>query len=299
MSSLYADMQVAACPLLMPYRQKAERAGGMSLDPTKLMGAAHTLCAFFDQVLALEPSVLDRFSAVQWAHLTVAVILMVKLSFPVDTCPLFDAAQARSTLQSGAYLEKLCADPPPESGDADKTGTASGRGAVRGKSSDSGQEGTTTSTSKTSNTPDKTWNSNIAAAFRIILRKVKAKFDKRVAAAEAKAAAEETSALRGCPFLDGSLTEYIPLWEGQTGIGHYPSLSGSDPSSSQYWGGTGNAFETTGVDGAASQQPSYAARLDTPVFHDLWATMTQGWAADDSILNLSMDSNDADNYGSF
>ncbi|KAK7917118.1 hypothetical protein PG985_010726, partial [Apiospora marii] len=295
MSSLYADMQVAACPLLMPHRQKAEKPDAMSLDPTKLMGTAHTLCEFLDQVLTLEPSVLDRFSAVEWAHLTVAVILVVKLSFPVETCPLFDAAQARSALQSGAYLEKLCVDPPPENGDsaAHKSRTASGRGAVRGKSSDGGQDGKTTIT-------DKAGNNNIAAAFRIILRKVKAKYDRRVAAVEAKVAAEETRALRGCPFLDGSLTEYIPLWEGQTSIGHYSSLSGSASSSSQHhWGGTGNVLGTIGVDGAASQQSSSATRLDTPIFHDLWATMTQGWAADDSMPNLSMDEHDADNFGPF
>lgn len=295
MSSLYADMQVVACTLMTPHRPKAERADDMPLDPTKLMGAAHTLCAFFDQVLALEPSVLERFSAVEWAHLTIAVILVLKLSFPVDTCPLFEAAQARSALQAGAYLEKLCADPPAQN-DADKSKTASGRGAVRGKSSNNTQDVKTTT--------DKTGNNNIAAAFRIILRKVKAKFDRRVAAAEAKAAAEETRALHRCPFLDGSLTEYIPLWEGQTILGNYSSLSGSASSSSQYhWGGgTGNAFGAMGVDGAASQQqqpPSTATRLDMPVFHDLWATMTQSWAVDDSMPNLNLDSNDADNFGTF
>ncbi|KAK8102785.1 hypothetical protein PG984_015931, partial [Apiospora sp. TS-2023a] len=290
MSSLYADMQVAACPLLMAHRQKAER---MPLDPTKLMGAVHTLCTFFDQVLALEPSMLDRFSALEWAHLTVAVILVIKLSFPGDACPLFDAAQARSVLQAGAYLEKLCADPPPED-KTDKSKMASGKGAARGKSNNSGQDVKSTSTS------DKTGNNNIAAAFRIILRKVKAKFDKRVTAAEAKVAAEETRALRGCPFLDGSLTEYIPLWEGQSSIGTYSSLNGSVSSSSQYhWGGTGHAFGTMGVDAAASQQPSSTNQLDTPVFHDLWATMTQGWAADDSMPNLNLDGNDADHFGPF
>ncbi|KAK8024118.1 hypothetical protein PG993_012184 [Apiospora rasikravindrae] len=276
MSNLYADMQVVACPLLSPHRPKAQRAGGMPLDPVKLMGAAHKLCAFLDVVLALTPSELDRLSAVEWGHLIVAVILMLKLALPVDGCPLYDAAHARSTLQFGAYLERMCADPPLEN----DAGTA----AVRGKSGNA--------------SPDKTGN-NIAAAFRIILRKVKVKFDRRVAAAEASAA-EETRAMRGCPFFDGSLTDYIPLWEGQTSIGNYSSLSGSSSSSSQLQlDGNGNIIGLMGIDDATLQQSSSSSRLETPVFHDLWATMTQGWAADDNLTNLAMDTNDAEGYGHF
>ncbi|KAK8070966.1 hypothetical protein PG997_011169 [Apiospora hydei] len=295
MASLSADMQVAACPLMTPHRPKAERAGGMPLDPVKLMGAAHTWCAFLDLVVALTPSELDRFSAVEWGHLIVAVILVLKLAFPVDTCPLFDAAHARNTLQFGAYLEKLCADPPPEN-DVDKPRTATGRGAARGKSRNGSQD--TMTTSKNNGNAERSGN-NITAAFRIILRKVKAKFDRRVAAAEAKVAAEETRAMRGCPFFDGSLTDYIPLWEGQTSIGNYSSLSGSSSSSSQLQlDGNGNIIGMLGMDGTAVQQPS-SFRLDTPVFHDLWATMTQGWAADDSLPNLTMDTNDAEDFGHF
>ncbi|KAK7946623.1 uncharacterized protein PG986_010944 [Apiospora aurea] len=293
MASLSADMRVAASPLMTPHRTKPERAGGMPLDPVKLMGAAHTWCTFLDLVLALTPSELDRFSAVEWGHLIVAVILVLKLAFPVETCPLFDAAHARSTLQFGAYLEKMCADPPPEN-DVDKPRTATGRGAARGKSSNGSQD-----TSKNNGNTERSGN-NITAAFRIILRKVKAKFDRRVAAAEAKVAAEETRAMRGCPFFDGSLTDYIPLWEGQTSIGNYSSLSGSSSSSSQLQlDGNGNVVGMLGMDGTAVQQPSSSFRLDTPVFHDLWATVTQGWAADDSLPNLTMDTNDAEDFGHF
>ncbi|KAK8073774.1 hypothetical protein PG994_004673 [Apiospora phragmitis] len=295
MSSLYADMQVVVCPLMRPPRPKAETAGGMPLDHTKLMGAAHTLRTFLDQVLALTPSDLDRFSAVEWGNLIVAVILVLKLSFPLDIYPLFDSAHARTTLHFGAYLERMCAEPPPEN-DMEKSRTT-GKGAIRGKSNNGGPDATIT-TKRNGNTV-KTGN-NIAAAFRVVLRRVKAKFDRRVAAAEAKVAAEETRAMRRCPFFDGSLTEYIPLWEGQTSIGNYSSLSGvsSSSSSSQYQlGANGNLIGMMGMDGAALQQPS--SRLDTPVTYDLWATMTQGWAADDNLPDLSMDNNDAENFGHF
>lgn len=260
MFSLYAGINVTACPLMTPQRSKFGKAGTMPVDPVRLMGAAHMLGAFFDQVLALTTSELDRLSAMEWGQLIVAVALGLRLSFPVDECPLFDAAQVRSSLQLGSYLEKMSADPlPPENGVDTKS------------------------------------KNNIAAAFRIILRKIKAKYDRGVAT-------EEMRALRGCPFLDGSLTDYIPLWEGQTSDGNYSPFSGSSASYSQaaapkcnnLAGETSDAVGAMGMDGAAS-----SSQLDPPMFHDLWATMTQGWAAGDSVPNLGMGDNNAGDFGLF
>ncbi|KAK8005256.1 hypothetical protein PG990_011293 [Apiospora arundinis] len=296
MSSLYADLQVAACPLMTAQRPKTGRAGTMPLDPVRLMGAVHIVCAFFEQVLALTASELDNLSAVEWGHLIVAVSLVLRLSFPVDGCPLFDAARARSTFQSGAYLEKMCADPspspPPEGGVNSNDNNNNNNTAAIGK----GGLGTS-------------MNSNIAAAFRIVLRKVKAKFDRGVAAAEAKVAAEEMRAMRGCPFFDGSLTDYIPLWEGQTTIGSYsslsavPSTSSTHAAASQYRhvaaGSSGAAIEMMGINSAAAAAASSSSQLDSAMFHDLWATMTQGWAADDDVQDLGLDTNDTENFGHF
>ncbi|KAK6839679.1 hypothetical protein PG987_005545 [Apiospora arundinis] len=108
-------------------------------------------------------------------------------------------------------------------------------------------------------------NSNIAAAFRIVLRKVKAKFDRGVAAAEAKIAAEEMRAM------------------------HRHVAAGS----------SGVAIETMGINSAAAAAASSSSQLDSEMFHDLWATMTQGWAADDDVQDLGLDTNDTENFGHF
>lgn len=90
------------------------------------------------------------------------------------------------------------------------------------------------------------------SAGRVVLNVLKEKYERRVASLEEAAAAAEAVApsvgIQACPMFDHSMEPYIAAWD--TGFG---------------------------VDAAV---PPVTERLDDqqPVFHDLWATMTMGWA---------------------
>ena len=90
------------------------------------------------------------------------------------------------------------------------------------------------------------------SASRVVLRVVKTKFDRRVDLANMRDAATSVAG-HGCPMLDGSLDQYFPLWDaGLSAVGTTTTTTTTTPAA------------TTGG--------------NKPVFHDLWATMTMGWA---------------------
>ncbi|KAH7304993.1 hypothetical protein B0I35DRAFT_454508 [Stachybotrys elegans] len=97
---------------------------------------------------------------------------------------------------------------------------------------------------------------DVLSATRVVLRVVLDKYERRVADEEAVQAMSMGPAI-GCPMIDGSLDSYIPCWD--------IDLTASGPS------------PTTAVPKAPGDQQ---------VFHDLWATMTLGWAQDDNMLNV-------------
>lgn len=223
---------------IMPRGRKAKESPP---DPAVLMATTHPLRAFFDFVVSLTTRELVLLSIADWSRIVVCVILALRLSLPIDVCPGFDAAQARQILDFGSYLERLCQDP------ADKA----------------------TAQSKKTDT---------CTAFRVVLRSVKNRFDKRVAAAEAAALAAEVLAAesrgtRGCPMFDGSLDKYIALWDG-SGVPVPSSYATSQTETSS--GPLTDNFHTT---------PPAPEETKPLVFHDLWATMTMGWAEED-MLNL-------------
>ncbi|KAI5464219.1 hypothetical protein BGZ63DRAFT_481573 [Mariannaea sp. PMI_226] len=110
------------------------------------------------------------------------------------------------------------------------------------------------------------------SASRVVMRVVKTKYDRRIsshrkveeAAAAAAAAAMVTAtataattpsrSTQGCPMFDNNMEPYIAAWDNA-------GLNGADALQS--------IMPTATRDQQDSQQP---------VFHDLWATMTQGWA---------------------
>lgn len=94
---------------------------------------------------------------------------------------------------------------------------------------------------------------DVLSASRVVFRVVKDKFNKRLQLAKAA----EVNSIRlprsvGCPMLDGSLDEFFPIWDAGLTGGMAPFAVGG-----------------------GSQAAAVTAR---PVFHDLWATMTMGWA---------------------
>ncbi|RYO77533.1 hypothetical protein DL766_010128 [Monosporascus sp. MC13-8B] len=149
--------------------------------------------------------------------------------------------------------------------------------------------------------------------MRVVLRAVKARYYRKIAASEAAAATTSPEAEEGrgqisarCPMLDGTLSEYLPMWEGQQiqvqrlGQGGFadPCPSSYGASSSQ-GGSAGGGMATNPLAGAADMpdfmmpmtmdhQEDPAGLSDRPaVLCDLWATMTMGWAADTADIDLS------------
>ncbi|KAI1864736.1 hypothetical protein JX265_008460 [Neoarthrinium moseri] len=204
------------------------------LDPNRLLDTVHTLRAFFEFVASLSPDQMGRFSSADWFRLIMGVILAYRLSLPVDICPGFDASQARQIFNFGAYLERLCEEP---------------EGGATGKT-------------------------DCCTAFRVVLRSMKAKFEKRLAAAIAKE--ELTRKARECPMFDGSLDDYINLWDGHGApldLSYATSLS-----------------ETSGVRTESLVEPAPAPEQAKQMeVQDLWGTMTLSWGAED-LPAFDMDS---------
>jgi hypothetical protein len=236
MASLFDDMHLAAAPLMCGRPRLRDMEE--LLDPRRLIDTVHTLRAFFDFITCLHNDEMAYFASTDWGHLIIAVILGLRLSLPLDGYPQYDSAQARQIFEFGMYLEQLCREP-----ESAKART--------GKKTD-------------------TWT-----AFRIVLRSLQAKYEKRLAALAAKE--DLTRKARECPMFDGSLDDYITMWDGH-GMGMEPS---SYPTSQS--GSSGPLTEQI-----VEQTPAPADNgKQNNVYHDLWATMTLGWGADE-VPNLDI-----------
>lgn len=228
-SSLFDDMHLVAAPLMNAIRPKSADTEG-PMDPNGLMETVHTVRAFFEFITALPPQKLSQFSSADWVHVIVAIILAYRLTLPIEICPEFDSAQARQILDYGSFLEMLCKDP-----DADAPGTASKK-------------------------------IDVCAAFRVVLGSLKAKHESKVAAAKAKEGVKRKA--RECPMFDGSLDDYILMWDGH-GIPSNSSYSTSQSS-------TSGVLTNPIVGFSPSVDPSKPM-----VVPDLWATMTMDWSNQD------------------
>ncbi|KAJ9155614.1 Zn(II)2Cys6 transcription factor [Pleurostoma richardsiae] len=108
-----------------------------------------------------------------------------------------------------------------------------------------GPESDTHSASSPSQQPD------TLSASRAVLAVVKQKYDRRVAHLSSSGrTAPPDRAARGCPVIDGSMDAYFRSWDETPVDPGYAVLPGLEP-------------------GAHGE-----------VYHDLWATMTAGWASD-------------------
>lgn len=94
---------------------------------------------------------------------------------------------------------------------------------------------------------------DVLSASRVVMGVVKDKYRRRLRALE-ESQAPTPGRTHGCPMLDGSLEQYYPLWDAAYGPMPTPQPSVG-------------ACETT----------------SKPVFHDLWATMTMGWASESGM----------------
>ncbi|KAI1087683.1 hypothetical protein F5B19DRAFT_60384 [Rostrohypoxylon terebratum] len=236
MSSLATDAYVLAAPIMQTLHPRPNDPRNPLLDAAKLQAATYTARAYLDFILT-SSEYIGNFCSVDISRLILTIILAYRLSFPVPSCPGYDHVQGRKVLDFGTILTKLS-----------------------NIDGDGGNDATDKKPSKV----------DVAAAFKVVLGSLKAKFEKKSAELEAAAAAEESRRARQCPMFDGSLDQYIPLWEGQQ------------------MDFTNTSYATSSFNGpSANPANTEAAGLESvgksTVFHDLWATMTIGWATDGEV----------------
>ncbi|KAI1500638.1 hypothetical protein F5X99DRAFT_385440 [Biscogniauxia marginata] len=300
MSSLTADMYLVAAPLMRPSRHSSPPAMSRSraaastdddqpataIDPAKLLATASTARAFLSYAGSLSRRQTSRFCGTDWARLIVAVILGFRLSFPVGPqCPGYDFVAGRRVLDFGERLREIMS-----------AGEEGGEGGGKDRETDA------------------------VAAMRVVLGSVREKFERKSAALEINdaAAAEQRTqkaASRSCPMFDGSLDRYLPLWEGHQQQQQQGSYSLSTPYANSQISSGSNSITGSGITidpgftasgsglradldhiggapidaGAATAAAGFVGDKPTMVFHDLWATMTMGWAADTGELGLEGD----------
>ncbi|KAI0838307.1 hypothetical protein F5Y06DRAFT_269107 [Hypoxylon sp. FL0890] len=249
MASLAVDAYVLAAPLMQTFRPRADAPVNPLIEASKLQAATYTVRAFFDYVTSLPAEQLGYFGSADIGRLILTIILAYRLSFPLPICPVYDYVQGRKVIDFGAVLAKLSAIDSDEGDGDNSSGKATGG-----------------STKKV----------NVVTAFKVVLGSLKAKFDKK--SADLEAAAEETSKrVRMCPMFDGSLDQYIPLWEGQPGNMNFAN---SSHITSSLDGGSSSMPPNHPVVSLGAESGTAAGYSKPAVFHDLWATMTMGWATD-------------------
>lgn len=92
---------------------------------------------------------------------------------------------------------------------------------------------------------------DVVSASGIVMGMVKENYDRRLTALMTQDGIPGRSR---CPMIDGSLEQYYPIWDADYGMNAMP--------------------QPTAPSAAAAQ----------PVFYDLWATMTMGWANEDQDI---------------
>ncbi|RYP44277.1 hypothetical protein DL768_009247 [Monosporascus sp. mg162] len=324
MASLFAEISLVAAPLMrLPQsrnsknnnqHQQASSSSPSSppsaIDANKLTAAMVPLRGFFDCVSAFSPTQMLGLCGADRSRLIIALIVALRCSFPVPACPAFDWARAQRVLDLGSHLERLTAEPHDGEGHGQRQQGQEHEGRRMGI----GKRGAGGDGTGNGNKSNK--KIDVCAAMRVVLRAVKDRYYRNVAASGAAAAAATTSpeAKEGqgrvsprCPMLDGTLSQYLPMWEGRqvqvqgqrqgSFAGPWPSSS-YDALSSQS-GSTGGGMATDPLAGAADmpdfmmpmaldhQEDPTGPSDKPPVLCDLWETMTMGWAADAADIDLS------------
>ncbi|KAF4333652.1 hypothetical protein FBEOM_12522 [Fusarium beomiforme] len=180
---------------------------------SRLTRCVNNLRALFDHLLNLDK--FTYFTSIDWTKFILSVILAVRLSFPISDVPDWDHAWARSQLRFDEFLEFMC----------------------------DGSEDLTPASKRV----------DVLSASRVILRVVKAKYDRRVAMLTAPGLTSKGAAHQGCPMFDQAMQPYISAWD--------------------------TDFDIT----SSMLTPSLNTEGQQPMYHDLWATMTMGWANDSPV----------------
>ncbi|KAI1648299.1 uncharacterized protein F4817DRAFT_334541 [Daldinia loculata] len=254
MASLVGDAFLLAAPLMQTVRPRPEDATALIIDPAELQSAAYAARTLLDYVVNLSPTQMSYFCGADLTRFILTIILGFRLSFPISFCPSYDYSQGRKVLDLGTYLTKLSSN----------------------NDDDAANSGTKRPSKKT----------DVVSALKVVLGSVKTSFDKKSAVLEA-AAEEHNKRARLCPMFDGSLEQYLPQWEGEEQQGSSNNTSGSSyaPSSHSGTGSGSSAAHPAAPSTAGEEGVSSPGSAKPMLFHDLWATMTMGWATD---LDMSL-----------
>jgi hypothetical protein len=252
--SMFLDVYIDGCGLLVIPRLKFS---APSLPPLsgRLYPCVVALRAFMDDLERHDRATMAAFTCLDWGRFVLAIVLGFRLSFYMTECPDFDSAWARQTLRLSEFLGLMSGD-----GDGDN------------------DDGTSTSSKASKAVPTSAASKvDVLSASRVVFGVVRDKYDKRVEGAERAARAAEAAAkIRqplDCPMLDGSLEEYLPLWD--------PSIAGGKAGGPMGIGMGMGAGPGAGTGTGAAPLHAHDTGRPQPIFHDLWATMTMGWASED------------------
>lgn len=208
--------------------------GAVTVDPDKLLAAMRPLRSLLDYAAALPVARRAGFCGADWARIVLGLIVAFRCSFPLPPSILstssssssggggsrsapnpnswsscaFDWATARRILDLGAHLEKL--------GEGDGSGDNNGDDSKSPDEEEKEGDG---------DSRRRKVDISTTAVMRVVLRSVKAKFDKKIAAFDAAAAAASAHAvnmeeqsrvgIEVCPMFNGTLSQYLSTWDGQ------------------------------------------------------------------------------------
>ncbi|KAI5867622.1 hypothetical protein GGS23DRAFT_592922 [Durotheca rogersii] len=323
--SLTADAYLLAAPLMRtPSSQTPEEMATAAVGhvaAAQLQRAAHTTRALLNFMASLPPAQIGYFCGADMTRFIIGIILGFRLSFPVPACPTYDHAHGRHVLDFGKYLSILTT-----SDDYDSDGYGNG---TSGEDGGAGEEGGGTAAGNDPAAEEAAGGGgdgketgrkkfDAVTALKVVLKSVRSKFEEKSARLAAATAVEEsTRRARMCPMFDGSMDQYIPLWAGQQGVDNDGGASGSMIGTSSL-----SSSYATSQRSAASAVPSGVAAADVAAssgrggaaagmggaggvppplqFHDMWTTMTMGWAMDMSQgLDAGADVADIENVEGF
>lgn len=214
LAHLFFDVFLQGGAIFYLTRSNTKKPSFVSPSPNRLIRCVHNIRALFDHLM--NPETFLCFTSVDWTKFILSIILAIRLSFPITDVPDWDHAWARSHLRFDEFLELMSESP----------------------------EDLTPASKRV----------DVLSASRVILRIVKAKYDRRIAVLTASSL-ENTLGHQGCPMFDKDMQPYLSAWD--TGFDINSVFPAPNPN----------------LDG---QQPMY---------HDLWATMTMSWANEDGTMD--------------
>ncbi|KAK3190619.1 hypothetical protein K4F52_003310 [Lecanicillium sp. MT-2017a] len=228
LQTLFTKLFLSGGPVLRTLRPRPHHAHPDQHSSTeapppiaKVKSCLEAVRQFLNFMSSFPDATIAHFSAIDWGRLVLAVVVAMRLSFPSSESLGLDGAVVRAELDFGSFLDKMSED-----------------------------AGLTASTKKV----------DIASAMRVVMAVVRDKYRQRLAQAEESALQQQQQQQKqqeqqrqqrkagtGCPMLDGSMDELLPLWD-----------------ASQFAVPVASAFESELGDGE-------------PLYGDAWAAMAMGW----------------------